>query len=212
MSMAEEFSYNNSPRVKNDYGQFHDFSSAAYSYVDTFKYHSNTKFSNNSKVPNRRHSLTGSDSYSRVNTSQDIEFYTSEILRLIKLDDFDDGELGQVHYLIESLLKSNVDLFQKCFQEAWVQLAKDGEYDNLYNFVCVASSIEYSQLGTAADCLLFAALALKNEDINDAAIRAIESWSQPSHLRILKDIRPFETRWLECYREEVIEMLGALDE
>lgn len=178
---------------------------ALYDYSKHFAmgYHS----SNSLRAP--KPSLNNSISSSQFSYEEEVEFYSNEIIRLIKLDDFEDGEEGMVHKLFDTLCTKKIKVFQSSFQKAWLTLARNKEHEYFYSLLCAASTIQYELIKDEADCLLYAALVLNDENINDAAIRAIESWEHSEHLSILSSIRPFATSWLEDYRLEVIASLEA---
>lgn len=170
------------------------------------------KFFSNNSLSYKNLSLNSTDVSPEIKHQEEVDFYSNEIIRLIELNDFEDGAIGPIHDLFDLLASNKIRVFKESFQRAWLMLARQKHYSSLYSLICASSNVQYELIREQADCLLYAALALNNEDLNDAAIRAIESWQQKHHLNMLKDIRPFETKWLEDYRIEVIEYIEGIDE
>lgn len=139
-------------------------------------------------------------------------FFTNEIIRLVIRDDFDDGEEGEIHRLFDDLIKNKPLVFRNSFQRAWMTLLKEEKRDLLYKFICASSVFDYDFFEMDAFCLVTAALSLDDESINDAAIRAIESWGDPDLVSVLKNTRPFSIGWLEDYRKDVVNFFEGRDD
>ena len=133
---------------------------------------------------------------------------TLTIYRLIKTDEFIEGEISKTEIYFKKLYAESIDIFRESFQKAWLELYKDSKED-FTTFLNISSGIPYRWLEDRAESLVLAACAHSDPLVNEAAIRAIESWEQPSHQSYLKQIRDFNIPWLDEYKKEIIKQLST---
>lgn len=131
------------------------------------------------------------------------------LVNLVRKDEYIAGETSKTELYLEKLYFEDKVAFRDAFQKAWLELFR-GDDESLATFINVASSIEYSWLGDRADALVISGCCHLNPFVNEAAIRAIEAWSNPIYVEYLKKIKPFEISWLESYRLSVLEYLVSL--
>ncbi|PRB57231.1 hypothetical protein CQ001_19135 [Erwinia billingiae] len=81
---------------------------------------------------------------------------------------------------------------------------------HLRNFINFASTIDYSWLGNKADALVMGVCSLPDILVCEAAIRAVESWGESSHIPVLERMRKFDVEWVEDYKLAVIRYLRCL--
>lgn len=135
--------------------------------------------------------------------------YSELIVDFILDDEFIEGQISKSQLYIENLYYQDADILRDSFQKAWLSIYSQGEYA-VFTFISIASSISYEWLGDRADTLIFAGYSHASELVNEATIRAIESWEQPSHIALLKEMKPLEIQWLEDYKQNVIKYLETL--
>jgi len=136
--------------------------------------------------------------------------YSNDLIRLIKFDEYIEGEVSKTELFFENLYKQNIYVFRECFQKAWLRLYSDKNPDLIGTFINIASTLDYTWLEDRADTLVLAAYAHKDSYVNDSILRAIESWEQPVHLTYLEQMKPLDIDWLDNYRLSVIKHLRNL--
>ncbi|SPJ32263.1 hypothetical protein [Kushneria phyllosphaerae] len=133
--------------------------------------------------------------------------YADQIIRSAKLDEYIEGERSKTEMLMDMFYKSNKDAFRDGFQKAWIEIYKLKDSELMSTFVNISSGISYEKLQDKADALIFGAYAHQSTKVNDAIIRAVESWEQKEHITILEELKPCDINWLEEYKQQVIEHL-----
>ncbi len=136
-----------------------------------------------------------------------IDKKASEIIRLVLSDDFVPGEITRTQLFLEKLAKTNKLLFEKAFQRSWLKLYSNQNEYHLYNFICIASCLEYCLLNDYGKVLVLAGLSHKSDMVKEAAIRAVESWDAHDLVSTLEKTEVLTTDWLEEYRLNVIKDL-----
>lgn len=142
----------------------------------------------------------------KISNSQfdvEIEKKIKKALSLLKTEDQVDGEVTKTQIFLEFLSESDSRMFLEVFQKLWLRLYRDDTV-HFRNFVCIASAMDYDILKDRADALIFGAVSHQDFLVQEAAIRAIESWENKDHLAYLNSIREFELPWLEDYKRNVI--------
>ena len=134
------------------------------------------------------------------------------LISLSQKDEFVEGEVSAVEIYLEALYKESPNLFSETFQKCWLKLYLLNNASVLADFISIISAIEYDWLSDKADVLVLAGCAHSDTYVNEATLRAIEAWEQPSHIEYLSNIRQFESSWLEEYRMEVIRHIEGCDE
>jgi hypothetical protein len=125
-------------------------------------------------------------------------------------DEYVEGDVSKTQLYLESLYYKNSDIFRNAFQKAWLDLYALEDPSYLYTFICISAAIDYEWLGDKADVLIISGCCHDNPQVNEAAIRAAESWEQSQHMSFLSNIRPFNINWLDIYKEQVIAHLKSL--
>jgi 16S rRNA C1402 N4-methylase RsmH len=110
---------------------------------------------------------------------------------------------------LENLYYQDQEIFFEVFSRASVSIYKE---DNHYitTFINVASSIEYDWLKHRADLMIMSFNSLDDAMVNEATIRAVESWERKDHIPILEKMRKFDSEWVEEYKLAVLEYLRGL--
>lgn len=133
----------------------------------------------------------------------------SRIIELIYSDDFVEGESSKTQLYMEYLYHKDRAIFLESFNRVWVELYTHDSY-YIMTFLNIASTISYNWLGYRADSIVMGFNSIDDPYVNEAAIRAIESWEQKSHINILVKMRTFDKKWIEQYKLDVIEYLRGL--
>lgn len=211
--------------VKNSISSL-DTSSFATSSSSTFRYNSDSGVSVQYKwLRSRDYNESASTNYSSFKLSSSTsEFHSQKlspeveikakkasasIVSLVQKDEYVAGETSKTELFLEKLYYENKIVFREAFQKAWLELFK-GDDESFATFLSIASAIEYSWLGDRADALAISGCSHTNPFVNEAAIRAIEAWSNPQHAGYLEKIKPFDIAWLEKYRQSVAGYLASL--
>lgn len=130
------------------------------------------------------------------------------LISLIKTEDYVEGEITKSQIYLESLLAKDKTVFLETFQQTWVRLF-GGDPFYLRTFICISANLSYEVLKDRADVLIVGACNNSDAFVQEAAIRAIESWGNSKHADLLKNMRRFEEDWLEDYKKSIMELLGA---
>ncbi|EOT5501719.1 hypothetical protein ACNRQA_004323 [Citrobacter koseri] len=125
------------------------------------------------------------------------------ILDCLKGDEYVEGETSKTVILLEAIHLREKELFGQIFQEVWLHLFTQQSYE-LRKFINMSSSIKYNWLNDKADALILSACSHKDIYVNEAAIRAVESWEQTKHAAYLNNLKKFEVKWLEDYKNAVL--------
>lgn len=141
------------------------------------------------------------------NKSAEKNSFKNSIIDCLKSDEFIEGETSKTVMMLESIYLKEPDIFGDVFQLVWLYLFGQENSYELRKLVNMASSIEYEWLNDKADALVLSACGHKDIYVNEAAIRAAESWEQPTHAQYLRNIKLFDVPWLEDYKQSVIEFL-----
>jgi hypothetical protein len=135
--------------------------------------------------------------------------YAEIIADYVLEDEYIEGQISKSQLYMESLYNQDPDILRDSFQKAWLNIYSHGEYA-VYTFISIASCLDYYWLKDRADTLIFAGYSHVSELVNEATIRAIESWEQPHHIALLKEMKPLEIKWLEDYKQNVTQYLETL--
>jgi hypothetical protein len=132
-----------------------------------------------------------------------------KLIGLIFSEEYIDGEISKSQIYLENLYYQDQEIFFEVFSRASVSIYKE---DNHYitTFINVASSIEYDWLKHRADLMIMSFNSLDDAMVNEATIRAVESWERKDHIPILEKMRKFDSEWVEEYKLAVLEYLRGL--
>ncbi|UTP16718.1 hypothetical protein [Escherichia coli] len=129
-------------------------------------------------------------------------------LLYLKSENYIEGEITKTQIYLESLSEKNKLLFLEVFQRVWVSIYYSPEY--LRNFLYIAASMDYELMKDRADVLILGCSAHEDVLVQEAAIRAFESWENPEHASHLRAMRKFNEKWIEDYRQSTINFLESL--
>ncbi|WP_406860982.1 hypothetical protein WHU70_14325 [Escherichia coli] len=129
-------------------------------------------------------------------------------LLYLKSENYIEGEITKTQIYLESLSEKNKSLFLEVFQRVWVSIYYSPEY--LRNFLYIAASMDYELMKDCADVLILGCSAHEDVLVQEAAIRAFESWENPEHASHLRAMRKFNEKWIEDYRQSTINFLESL--
>jgi len=127
----------------------------------------------------------------------------SNVLGYLVAEEYIDGEISKTHLYLDVLREKYPVQFPDVFQQVWLRLFRDDAL-RFRNFICIAAGLNYNYLKDRADALVLGAFAHMDEDVNEAGIRAVESWGVSSHYYLLSKLRPFNDPFLEEYRVAVL--------
>ncbi|MGG8199670.1 hypothetical protein PGO47_05300 [Klebsiella aerogenes] len=129
-------------------------------------------------------------------------------LLYLKSENYVEGEVTRTQIYLEALAEKDYALFLEVFQRVWISVYYSPEY--LRNFLCVAASMDYKLMKDRADVLILGCSAHGDVLVQEAAIRAFESWENPIHASHLRAMRKFDEKWIEDYRQSTIKFLESL--
>lgn len=130
------------------------------------------------------------------------------VIAYLNSEDYQDGEISKTHLYLETLFHQNQMQFREVFQQVWLKLySQDAE--GLRDFICISAGLDYDWLQDRADALVLGSFLHRDENVNEAGLRAVESWDNPTHSDLLSNSKPFEDPYLEEYRKSVISSLRA---
>jgi hypothetical protein len=131
------------------------------------------------------------------------------LIEIIFSENYVDGELSKAQIYLEYLYNMDRDVFYEVFSRTCVSMYKEGSH-YITTFINVASTIDYEWLSYRADLMITSFNSLDEPLVNEATIRAVESWEQKKHIEILERMRRFESKWLEDYKTAVLSYLRSL--
>ncbi|APW49188.1 hypothetical protein O4M77_15720 (plasmid) [Acinetobacter sp. YWS30-1] len=183
--------------------------------IDFFKDIDFSKFISNESNVIHNYLLSSSSKFESAtdltsHLSIEAEKNSKKLIRILKQDEFVPGELNKTQLFLENLLVKNKDLFREVFQKTWLQIFPEKNTIHIINFISMASYFDYDVLDDRADVLVISGCSHIDIRVNEAAIRAIESWEQKKHIDFLKAIKPTEVEWLESYKSNVIKILELM--
>lgn len=129
-------------------------------------------------------------------------------LSYLKSENYIEGDVSKTQIYLEALAERDRLLFLEVFQRTWVAVYYSPEH--LRNYLCVAASMDYSLMKDRADVLILGCSAHEDVLVQEAAIRAFESWENPEHALHLRAMRKFEEKWIENYKQSTMIFLEGL--
>ncbi|HBL7006721.1 MULTISPECIES: hypothetical protein [Citrobacter] len=129
-------------------------------------------------------------------------------LSYLKSENYVEGEVTKTQIYLEALAERNRLLFLEVFQRVWVSVYYSPEH--LRNYLCIAASMDYELMKDRADVLILGCSGHEDVLVQEAAIRAFESWGNPAHVLHLSAMRKFEETWIENYKQSTIRFLESL--
>ncbi|MNG94074.1 hypothetical protein D3C79_530710 [compost metagenome] len=140
-----------------------------------------------------------------ASANKDAEKYYLEFMRIFLKDDFIEGETSISEVFLERIANEHPISFSKFFFKVWMEIfyiRKDIVLS--CRFINFSASIDHFSIGSQnADVMLIAALGHDSPELNEAALRAMEFWSQPQYKAILDGTRKFTHEWLNEYKRKV---------
>lgn len=130
------------------------------------------------------------------------------IFDLLKSEDYIEGEISKTQIYLESLHAKNTSLFNSVFQRSWLSLYTKSASE-LRKYLCIASCLDYDLVRDNADTLILGGASHGDYLVNEAALRAAESWGQAKFSGYLKEMRDFDTEWLQSYKLSVMDYLES---
>lgn len=130
------------------------------------------------------------------------------VFDLLKSEDYIEGEISKTQIYLESLHDKNISLFNNVFQKSWLSLYTKSASE-LRKYLCVASCLDYNLVRENADTLILGGASHSNFLVNEAALRAAESWGQAKFLGYLREMRDFDAEWLQNYKLSVMDYLES---
>lgn len=135
------------------------------------------------------------------------EDFCDELLIAISSDDSQLGEPSKTKDLMVDLYNENASAFLMAYQKLWWDFFENGNDDALYSLVMKSASIPHGYFSHYAKVMVSACANHKSLVIQEATIKAVDMWGDPSFIGVLKQMRPFEIAWMERYKISVIDSL-----
>lgn len=132
--------------------------------------------------------------------------YTSQLINLIREEDFEFGYISRSESLIREQLQLNKLATKNWLNEVFVKNFKNEVI--LIGMLRIISRFEIDEIFPQGQTMAIAALSHKNDEIKELGIRAFEKWGSEESLEILKSL-DLSSRWLKEYVEQIIEDLEA---
>lgn len=127
--------------------------------------------------------------------------FTSNLLHLIREQDFEYGFYSPADELVRKCLKENEAVTKQWLNHLFI--TNYGNHSIALGILRVISHLEYYEIAPVGPTMAIAALAHQNSEIQECGIRAFENWSHPDSLRALKSVVCHQS-WLNEYRQQVI--------
>ncbi|OGS70992.1 MAG: hypothetical protein A3F91_11235 [Flavobacteria bacterium RIFCSPLOWO2_12_FULL_35_11] len=136
-----------------------------------------------------------------------LERLFTEKLKLYILEEtFEYGYENKADTLVKSQMSLNRVVTKEWLNNIYVHNYNNSEYMN--GILRLISRFEIDEISPQGPTMAIAAIAHKNEEIQESGIRAFESWSSFNHINILKSIK-VESEWLREYLNSVIKNIEA---
>jgi hypothetical protein len=149
-----------------------------------------------------------SDSIPREPISKSLELYKFyiQIFNSLTNDDFEYGKSSKTEIILKKLLEDNNNLAKEAIQYLWVKNYSDK------NILCALlrtiSHFDYYELSPQNMLFTTSAIAHKDEEVIECAIRCCENWDNNEVLDILKNVK-CHVDWMNNYLNEVIMNIGG---
>jgi hypothetical protein len=129
-----------------------------------------------------------------------------QFISFLREDNFEYGMDSRAHLLVKKQMKINPVLTKDWLNKVYVNYFNDVEI--LTGILHVIARFEREEIYPIGYTIATASLAHKNEEVQETAIRAFESWGGIHSLHILENIS-VSTKWVEEYLNTVISDLKA---
>jgi len=129
------------------------------------------------------------------------EKFTSELIYLLREEDFEYGKDTKADLLVRSKMEQN-DLATK----AWLNSVYVEYFSNtliLIGILRIIARLDYYVIFPEGQTMAIAALSHRDVEVKECGVRAFESWGSLNSLKILNGIRT-DTLWLQEYIDKVI--------
>lgn len=149
------------------------------------------------------------DNGCRVN-HQSLARFSDKVVYAIRNSSFEEGNLSPADFIVEEALETYGEHFaHKLLNNVWQVFYSDVNQDYHAHFLNVIKNISYK-----IDYNLFRPIAISAYAHSDVLIREygislFEGWDDPSDRYILENTADSGIPWLDQYKREVIENLGA---
>jgi hypothetical protein len=126
--------------------------------------------------------------------------YKNKLLNSINSDEFEYGTASNSEILFKEMLKQDRLVAKDAIQKVWI--SNYSKMDILCGVLRIIAHIEYKELNPQNIIIVTSAIAHKDEEITECAIRCCENWENAEVLNILNNIK-CTAEWLNDYLNHV---------
>ncbi len=127
--------------------------------------------------------------------------FSSELLRLIREQDFEYGIDSPADALVRECIQKNSSITKEWLNELFTENYNDTTI--ITGIMRVISHFSYDLMAPQGITMALAALPHSNQGVREVGIRALENWGTFECLNILESLK-FEEEWLSEYVAQVI--------
>ena len=134
--------------------------------------------------------------------------YVPMIRCAIRDEPFEAGVLARGDYLLQEMLSQNGAVAMQCMQELFISSLARSDMEVACGVMDLVGRLEKPQAGGLGMTMAIAAIAIKHVPLQEAGIRALESWPSQDTISVLRQI-DFASEWLRRYAKRVAEVMAA---
>jgi hypothetical protein len=127
--------------------------------------------------------------------------YTTELLRIIREQDFEYGFDSPADLFVRELLRQNLTVTKEWLNSIFIDYFDDTRI--LIGLLQIISHIDYLEICPEGATMALAALSHVNPEVRECGIRAFENWGTVESLKVLRNVKCQE-KWLQEYVQQVI--------
>jgi hypothetical protein len=131
---------------------------------------------------------------------------TRQFINCLYEENFEYGKESQSHLFVRKQMMINPEATKEWLSELYIDNFQ--KTDILIGILRVISRFTREEINPIGDTIALAALLHKDEEVQETAIRAFESWGGEKSLKILQEAS-VTSKWVQEYLSEVISDLRA---
>ncbi|MGN5115003.1 hypothetical protein [Aeromonas jandaei] len=136
-----------------------------------------------------------------------VNSYIDELFVCLYADRSEVGESSKFKDLMIELYQENQLAFLEAYQKLWLKLYEGSDDDVLCLLIVKSALIPYSYFSSHAKVMVCGCASHQSVTVQESLLKAVDMWGDPEFISILEQMRPFDFKWLEDYRQRVIECL-----
>lgn len=129
------------------------------------------------------------------------ETHLSELLRIIREQDFEYGFNSSADLFVRELMNLNSTVTKEWINAVFLDYFDDPKI--IIGLLQIISHIAYFQIEPQGPTMAIAALKHADAEVRECGIRAFENWSVNQSLMVLSNVKCHE-KWLQDYLDQVI--------